>query len=79
MSEPKVEKAKEMHRKSGPYKTAADAIKSKTFGAVHKAIKNSAHKALDSKKGEKKGTKDSSKGKWWDTGTKDRTGERDHS
>lgn len=34
------EVAKEKHRAGAPYKTALDAIKSKTFGEMHKARKN---------------------------------------
>ncbi len=34
------EVAKEKHRAGAPYKTALDAIKSKTFGEMHKARKD---------------------------------------
>lgn len=41
LSSKNVRAAKDAHQKSGTYKSAAEAIKSPTFGAVHKAIKES--------------------------------------
>ena len=44
-----VEKAKETHKNSGPYKNALEAINSPTFSAVHKAIKESKKAVRESK------------------------------